>query len=154
MLDEYGSHALTLDHVGAYLAEFCDGDPASAGRVEEPRLDSNTREERRLARVLHAYERALSSREVDLLARFCIFRSGASIETLHSIFARTDAPTSAGPLRGAARTSSGGLSRGSPGCTCCSQIQPAATPPIRPSATTSTGPSRTPRRRTASSARS
>ena len=23
VLDEYGSHALTLDHVGAYLAEFC-----------------------------------------------------------------------------------------------------------------------------------
>ena len=79
------------------FAEFCDGDPASARRVEEPRLDSDTPEERRLARVLHAYERALSSRKVDLLVRFCIFRSGASIETRHSIFTRT---RRAQPLRG------------------------------------------------------
>jgi hypothetical protein len=100
VLDEHGSHALTLDHVGAYVAEFCDGNPASAGRMEEPRLDSNTLEERRLARVLHAYEKALSSREVDLLVRFCIFRSGASIETLHSIFARTDTPSLCGDLAG------------------------------------------------------
>ncbi len=100
VLDEYGSHALTLDHVGAYLAEFCDGNPASVGRMEQPRLDSNTPEERRLARVLHAYEKALSSREVDLLVRFCIFRSGASIETLHSIFARTDASSLCGDLAG------------------------------------------------------
>ena len=57
---------------------------------------------RRLARVLHAYERALSSREVDLLVRFCIFRSGASIETLHSIFTRTDAPNLCGDLAGCA----------------------------------------------------
>ena len=32
--------------------------------------------------------------------RFCIFRSGASIETLHSIFTRTDAPDLCGDLAG------------------------------------------------------
>jgi hypothetical protein len=100
VLDEYGSHALTLDHVGAYLAEFCDGEPAAAGRLEEPRLDSDTPEERKLARVLRAYERALSSRELDLLVRFCIFRTGASSEALHAIFSRTDAPDLCGDLAG------------------------------------------------------
>jgi hypothetical protein len=100
VLDEYGSHALTLDHVGAYLAAFCDGDPAAAAWLEEPRLDSNTPKERKLARVLRAYERALSSRELDLLARFCIFRTGASSETLHSIFSRSDARDLSGDLAG------------------------------------------------------
>jgi hypothetical protein len=100
VLDEYGSHALTLDHVGAYLAEFCDGDPAAAGRLEEPRLDSDTPEERKLARVLRAYEKSLSSRELDLLVRFCLFRTGASSEALHTIFSRTDAPDLCGDLAG------------------------------------------------------
>ncbi len=63
---------MTLDHFGAYLAEFCDGEPAASGRLEEPRLDSDAPEEHKLARVLHAYERALSSRELDLLVRFCL----------------------------------------------------------------------------------
>jgi hypothetical protein len=92
VVDEYGSHALTLDHVGAYLADFCDGEPAAAARLEDPRLDSDTPEERKLARVLRAYEKALSPREVDLLVRSCIFRTGASVEALHAVFARTDVP--------------------------------------------------------------
>jgi hypothetical protein len=100
VLDEYGSHALTLDHVGAYLAEFCDGEPAAAARLEEPRLDSDVLEERKLARVLRAYEKSLSSRELDLLVRFCLFRTGASSEALHSIFSRTDAPALCGDLAG------------------------------------------------------
>jgi hypothetical protein len=100
VVDEYGSHALTLDHIGAYLADFCDGEPAAAGRLEEPQLDSDTPEERKLARVLRAYEKALSPREVDLLVRFCIFRTGASSEALHAVFSRTDAPGVCGDLAG------------------------------------------------------
>jgi hypothetical protein len=99
---EFGSHALTLDHVGAYLAEFCDGEPAAATRLDEPRLDSDTPEERKLARVLRAYEKALSPRELDLLVRFCLFRTGVSTEVLHSVFSRADAPKLCGNLAGCA----------------------------------------------------
>jgi hypothetical protein len=100
VLDEYGSHALTLDHIGAYLADFCSGDPAAAGRLEDPRLDSDVPEERKLARVLRAYEKALSPRELDLLARFCVFRTGATCEALHAVFSRADARGLAGSLAG------------------------------------------------------
>lgn len=107
VLDEYGSHALTLDHVGAYLAAFCDGEPDAAARLEEPQLISDTVEERKLARVLRAYEKALSSRELDLLVRFCLFRTGASSETLHSIFSQTDAPALCGDLAGCTKAEFG-----------------------------------------------
>ncbi len=109
VLDEYGSHALTLDHVGAYLAAFCDGEPAAAARLEEPRLDSDTLEERKLARVLRAYEKSLTSRELDLLVRFCLFRTGASSEALHSIFSRTDVPALCGDLSGCTEAEFGRL---------------------------------------------
>jgi hypothetical protein len=100
VVDEYGSHALTLDHIGAYLADFCSGDPAAAGRLEDPRLDSDVPEERKLARVLRAYERSLSPRELDMLARFCVFRTGATCEALHAVFSRADARGLAGSLAG------------------------------------------------------
>jgi hypothetical protein len=102
VLEEFGSHALTLDHVGAYLAEFYDGEPAAAACLDEPRLDSDTPEERKLARVLRAYEKALSPRELDLLVRFCLFRTGATTEVLHSVFSLTDAPELCGNLVGCA----------------------------------------------------
>ena len=83
---EFGSHALTLDHLASYLSEFCGGDPTKAHELEEPRIDSDMREERKLARVLHAYEQVLKPPELDLWMRFCIFRSGVSIDTVFQFF--------------------------------------------------------------------
>ncbi|MES4901042.1 MULTISPECIES: hypothetical protein [unclassified Streptomyces] len=100
LVDEYGAHALTLDHLSGYLVAYADADPARAASLPEPRADSGEPQERRLARVLDAYETALSERETALLARLCIFRFGASAEQLHSVFTRASNPLIAGPLRG------------------------------------------------------
>lgn len=88
VISEYGAHALTLDHLGTYLAEFCDGDPLKANQLDEPRVDSDIREERKLARVFYAYEKALNEKELDLLKRFCIFRFGVTVETLYNLFSK------------------------------------------------------------------
>ncbi|WP_437974923.1 hypothetical protein WMF11_43100 [Sorangium sp. So ce295] len=100
IIDEYGAHALTLDHLGIYLAEFCGGDALAAHDLQEPRIDSDLPEERKLARVLHAYERSLTPVELALLSRFCIFRFGATPETLHTTFAKSGDSRVAGPLIG------------------------------------------------------
>ncbi|WP_162097956.1 MULTISPECIES: hypothetical protein [Streptomyces] len=100
LIDEYGAHALTLDHLSGYLVEYAAADPSGAASLPEPRADSGEPQERRLARVLDAYETALSERETALLARLCIFRFGASAEQLHSVFTRAANPQIAGPLRG------------------------------------------------------
>ncbi|OMI39519.1 hypothetical protein [Streptomyces sparsogenes] len=100
LVDEFGAHALTLDHLSGYLVEYAAGDPARAASLPEPRADSGEPQERRLARVLDAYETVLSERESALLARLCIFRFGASAEQLHSVFACSASAKIAGPLRG------------------------------------------------------
>jgi tetratricopeptide (TPR) repeat protein len=98
LIGEYGAHALTLDHLGGYLAEYADGDPAAATVLPHPRIDSEQPQERRLARVLNAYESALSERDSALLARLCVFRSSTSAEQLHSIFATSRSADISGAL--------------------------------------------------------
>lgn len=88
IVNEYGAHALTLDHLSTYLAEFCDGDPYQANRLEEPRIDSDIPQERKLARVFYAYEKSLTDEELSLLMRFSIFRFGTTIEALYRIFSQ------------------------------------------------------------------
>lgn len=100
LIEEYGAHALTLDHLGGYLSEYADGDPAQAKELPEPELDSVEPQERRLARVLHAYDNALSDKEHALLARLCVFRFGTTCERLHSVFATGDNAQITGPLKG------------------------------------------------------
>ena len=100
LIDEYGSHALTLDHLGGYLREYCDGDPTRAKDLPEPDLDSVEPQERRLARVLHAYDKALSPVEHALLSRLCIFRFGTTIERLHGVFSTAANAQITGPLKG------------------------------------------------------
>ncbi|MFD8866317.1 hypothetical protein ACFV1F_18415 [Streptomyces sp. NPDC059590] len=104
LVDEFGAHALTLDHLSGYLVAYAGGDPARAAALPEPRADSQEPQEQRLARVLDAYETALSERESALLARLCVFRFGASADQLHSVFARSAGPQIAGPLRGLDRS--------------------------------------------------
>jgi hypothetical protein len=100
LIAAYGSHALTLDHLGGYLSEYADGDPAQANRLPEPEIDSDEPQERSLARVLHAYDAALSPEQHGLLARLCIFRFGTTLEQLHAIFAAGNKIEITGPLKG------------------------------------------------------
>jgi tetratricopeptide (TPR) repeat protein len=100
LIDEYGAHALTLDHLSGYLVAYCAGDPAAAASLPVPRIDSVEPQERQLARVLQAYESALTELELAVLTRLCVFRFGATARRIHEIFAGAANPAIAGPLRG------------------------------------------------------
>lgn len=105
VIDQYGAHALTLDHLATYLCEFCRGDPRKAEDLEEPRIDSDIRQERNLAKVLFAYKNALTPKELALLSRLCLFHFGVEIDTMHRIFSRKGrSKLASGPLVGMRET--------------------------------------------------
>lgn len=91
LVQEYGSHALTLDHICGYVREFCGGEIAAAFELPQPTVAGATREERKLARVLQAYEGSLTPAELDLLSRVALFRFGTSLETLCTLFGASPA---------------------------------------------------------------
>ena len=95
---EFGAHALTIDYLCTYAVEFCHGDLTQLTKLPEPDISSDSRLERKLAKVLQAYEKALTKEEVSLLCRLCVFRFGSSMETIESVFAKS-AGEIAGPLR-------------------------------------------------------
>ena len=101
VIDEYGGHALTLDHLAVYLSAFCSGDPSKASELEEPRIDSDIPQEHKLSRVLQAYEKVLTDKELALLSRLCVFYFSITVDTMHSIFSQGDRrKLVSGPLAG------------------------------------------------------
>lgn len=99
LIEDYGAHALTLDHLGGYLQEYYGGNAAYGKILPEPQTESFEVQERRLARVLYAYEKALSERELELLSRLCIFRFGTTAERLQTVFSTSDNPLIVGSLK-------------------------------------------------------
>jgi hypothetical protein len=90
LVDAYGAHALTLDHLGGLIGQFLDGDPARA--PEAPALGPTAdRQGLRLARLLRAYESHLPPAELALLCRLCLLRRSASEEQLMQLFLCTPA---------------------------------------------------------------
>jgi Effector-associated domain 7 len=108
LVETYGAHALTLDHLSGYLRTFNQGQAEGAHGLPEPRLDTADMQEYRLARVLTAYASSLNPHELGLLSRLCVFRAGMTTGQLYEIFSQTTEsdgrPTPAegvaGPLRG------------------------------------------------------
>lgn len=102
VVEACGHHALTVDLVGGYLTEFGNGDPSTTIDLGSPKdlqdaveseLDDNRRSVRmqqlRFARIAKRYreEMAVSNAAaLALLERICLFRTGASSDTLESVF--------------------------------------------------------------------
>lgn len=86
VIDEFGSHALTLDFLRVYINTFEDGDLSRAHALPTPNVESEILQERRLARVLIAYESSLKKEELQVLSHLCIFRTGVNAETMADIF--------------------------------------------------------------------
>jgi tetratricopeptide (TPR) repeat protein len=78
LVADFGAHALTLDHLAIFIGEFCGGLLAGARQLPEPNIGSALREERKLARILRAYEQALSNTELQVLSAYSVFRLGVS----------------------------------------------------------------------------
>ena len=86
LVECYGAHALTLDHLGGLIGQFLGGDPRRA--PEAPALTSPTgdRQALRLARLLRAYEEHLPPAELALLCRLCLLRNSVSESQLLRLF--------------------------------------------------------------------
>jgi hypothetical protein len=86
LVDEYGAHALTLDHLGGLLAQFFGGDPSRAPQVGALADVTTDRQALRLARLLRAYEEHLPPAELKLLCQLCLLRRGMTEEQMQQLF--------------------------------------------------------------------
>src|SRR5262245_55473337 len=86
LVESYGAHALTLDHLGGLIGQFLAGDPRRA--PEAPALTSpgGDRQALRLARLLRAYEEHLPPAELTLLGRLCLLRRSVREEQIAQLF--------------------------------------------------------------------
>jgi hypothetical protein len=87
LVDCYGAHPLTLEHLGGLIGQFLGGDPGRAPEAPayaDPRTD---RQALRLARLLLAYEQHLSAEELGLLTRLAMIRRNLDLEQLQGLFA-------------------------------------------------------------------
>jgi tetratricopeptide (TPR) repeat protein len=86
LVENYGAHALTLDHLGGLIGQFLDGDPSRA--PEAPALASPgvDRQAFRLARLLRSYEEHLPPAELALLCRLCLLRRSVTAEQMVALF--------------------------------------------------------------------
>jgi hypothetical protein len=86
LVESYGAHALTLDHLGGLIGQFLAGDPRRAPEAPTLTTPGNDRQALRLARLLRAYEEHLPPAEVTLLCRLCLFRRSVSQEQIAHLF--------------------------------------------------------------------
>jgi hypothetical protein len=86
LIDHYGAHALTLDHLGGLLGQFLDGDPRRAPELADLTDPGRDRQALRLARLLRAYEEHLPSAELALLCRLCLLRRSVNEAQIHQFF--------------------------------------------------------------------
>lgn len=85
LIAEYGSHALTLDHLGSLLHQYFDGNPRHAPELGGM-IESDDPQGHRLQSIFKAYESCLAPEELDVLSRLCIFRFGVPIRTFIQVF--------------------------------------------------------------------
>jgi hypothetical protein len=82
LVEAYGAHALTLDHLGGLIGRFLDGDPARAPKVLAQVSPGGDRQGKRLARLLRAYEEHLPPAELTLLSQLCLLRRSVKEEQI------------------------------------------------------------------------
>src|SRR5262249_47507087 len=86
LVESYGAHALTLDHLGGLIGQFLGGDPRRA--PEAPRLTSprQDRQARPRARLLDASQVHLPPVELALLGRLCLLQRSIRPEQVLQLF--------------------------------------------------------------------
>jgi hypothetical protein len=97
LLDSYGRHAITLDHLGSLIRRFFHGDTSQAPKVKGLPLRGRDAQARRLGAIFNAYEKLLAPEDLAVLSRLCVFRFGVDAELLSSVYGQVDSDV-AGPL--------------------------------------------------------
>jgi hypothetical protein len=91
LVESYGAHALTLDHLGGLIGRFLDGDPRRAPEAPQLVSPQQDRQALRLARLLDAYQAHLPPAELTLLGRLCLLRRSIAFEQILRLFLCTPA---------------------------------------------------------------
>src|SRR5207245_580978 len=86
LIERYGAHALTLDHLGGVIGQFLEGNPYRAPELAEATNLVHDRQALRLARLLKAYEEHLPPEELALLCRLCLLRRSATWDQVRLFF--------------------------------------------------------------------
>jgi tetratricopeptide (TPR) repeat protein len=86
LVRQFGSHALTLDHLGIVLKDFFNGDVKKAATLmplQETSSDARSDYQAyRLARLFRFYQQRLRPSELELLKSLCVFRLPVELEVL------------------------------------------------------------------------
>jgi AAA ATPase domain len=86
LIESYGAHALTLDHLGSLIGQFLGGDPRRAPEAPGVTSPQQDRQALRLARLLSAYETHLPPAELALLCRLCLLERTIRVEQIGQLF--------------------------------------------------------------------
>ena len=86
LVESYGAHALTLDHLGGLIGQFLGGDPERAPEAPQLTSPEQDRQALRLARLLSAYQEHLPPAELALLCRLCLLQRNFKLEQLLPLF--------------------------------------------------------------------
>jgi hypothetical protein len=86
LVQDYGSHALTLDHLASLLVQFFDGDPLRAPELPPLAETGTDRQALRLARLLRSYEANLPAEELALVCQLSLLRHSATQDQIQQLF--------------------------------------------------------------------
>ncbi len=86
LVQAYGAHALTLDHLGGLIGQFLGGDPEKAPQAPQFASPEHDRQALRLARLLKAYEEHLPPQELALLCRLCLLERSVQVDQIVPLF--------------------------------------------------------------------
>jgi AAA ATPase domain len=86
LVESYGAHALTLDHLGGLIGQFLGGDPSRAPEAPQLTSPGQDRQALRLARLLDAYQSHLPPAELALLGRLCLLERSIRLEQILPLF--------------------------------------------------------------------
>jgi hypothetical protein len=86
LIDAYGAHALTLDHLGGVIGQFLGGDARRAPEAPALSAPGADRQALRLARLLRTYEEHLPAPELALLCRLCLLRRSVTEDQVAQLF--------------------------------------------------------------------
>ncbi len=91
LVESYGAHALTLDHLGGLIGQFLDGDPRRAPEAPQLTSPQQDRQALRLARLLDAYQTHLPPAELALIGRLCLLQRSIPLDQILRMFLCTPA---------------------------------------------------------------
>ncbi len=91
LVESYGAHALTLDHLGGLIGQFLGGDPRRAPEAPQLTSPQQDRQALRLARLLDAYQTHLPPAELALIGRLCLLHRSIPLDQILRLFLCTPA---------------------------------------------------------------